>query len=104
MGLVDIELFKKYLKADDFTDEVKIADALEKAEAKVLRDTYRTAEELTEMGGGKIPPDINMAIIMMGCHFYKQAADPVGSIQMNEIPYTYSFLVKPFRKLSKRED
>lgn len=53
MAIVDLELFKKHVRADDFTDDdAYMLHLLDAAEQAVVTATNRTAAELTAGGGG----------------------------------------------------
>lgn len=104
--LTDFELFRKHCRADDFDDEGEnryLRDLLETAESTVIRYTGRTVDELCEMGGGKFPPELATAARLMGAHWYNQREAAAG-VQMAEVPFTVSTLIKPFRRLCRQED
>lgn len=99
MAIVTLELLKKHVRADDFEeDDVLLQQYLTSAEEYVIKETHRTAEELTALGGGVFPPMLVQAILMTAAHWYNQR-ESVSPTQMSEVPYTLQALVKPFRKL-----
>lgn len=103
MAIVALELFKKHVKADDFSeDDVYLQHLLDAAEAHILKAVNRTADELTAIGGGTVPVDIKHAIMLIGAHWYNQR-ESVGTAQMIEAPDTLQALIKPYRKLVEDE-
>lgn len=56
MSEVALSLFKKHVRADDFSDDDDyLQQCLDAAEASVVRATNRTLDELKLMGGGSLP-------------------------------------------------
>lgn len=101
MGVVDLALFKKHVRADDFADDDDyLAYLLETAESAVITATNRTEEELTEMGNGAFPMPLRQAILMIGAHWYNQR-ESVSTVQMHAVPDSLQALIKPFRKLAE---
>ena len=101
MAVVDLALFKKHVRADDFAeDDDYLAHLLMTAETAVITATNRTAEELEEMGGGDMPSPIKHAILMVGAHWYNQR-ESVSSVSMNAVPDSLQSLIKPYRKLAE---
>ena len=99
MAVVDFALFKAHVKADDFADDdVYLQHLLKTAEKHVIRATRRTEAELTQMGGGEFPPELQHAILMIGAHWYNQRESD-STAQMHQVPDSLSALIKPFRKL-----
>lgn len=100
MAVVDLALFKKHVRADDFADDDAYLEyLLETAEAAVIRATNRTQEELEQMGGGEIPAPIKHAIMLIGAHWYNQR-ESVSTVQMHAVPDSLQALIKPYRKLA----
>ncbi len=100
MGSVDLNLFKKHVYADDFTnDDAYLQHLLDAAEEAVVLSTNRTLSELKEMGGGELPVSVVHAILVLGATWYDQR-ESVSGIQMHAVPDTLQALVKPFRKLT----
>lgn len=96
-----LELLKKHVRADDFSDDDEyLSHLLETAEEFVCTATNRTAEELMEMGGGEMPNCLQQAVLLIAGHWYNQR-EAVSGVQMAEVPYTLQALVKPYRKLVK---
>lgn len=105
MGLVDFDLFKKHVRADDFTDDdVYLESILEAAECAVINAVNRPVTELLDMAGGELPPAIRQAILLVGGHFYNQREN-VSTMAMHEVPLGATALITPFIKLTpcKRE-
>ncbi|WP_296090313.1 head-tail connector protein [uncultured Alloprevotella sp.] len=98
---VDLDLFKKHVRADDFADDdAYLAHLLATAEQAVVNETQRSREELVDMGGGQWPQPITHAIMMLGAHWYNQR-ESASSAQFSEVPNALQALVKPYRKLVK---
>ncbi len=99
MAAVNLELFKKHVRADDFADDdVYLQHLLDTAEETVITATNRTDDELKAVGGGKMPKAIEHAIMMVAAHWYNQR-ESVSNTQMHQVPETLSALIKPYRKL-----
>lgn len=99
MALVKLELLKKHVRADDFSDDDSyLAHLLCAAEEYVINATNRTAEELVALGGGELPTSLQQAVLLIAGHWYNQR-EAVSGVQMAEVPYTLQALVKPYRKL-----
>lgn len=100
MGLVSLELFKKHVRADDFNDDdEQLKQYLDAAERQVIMATNRTEEELTAMGGGKLPPMLVQAVLMIAAAHYATPENTTG-VQYHEVPWGATALIKPFRKLA----
>ncbi len=100
MAVVDLALFKKHVRADDFADDDEYLEhLLATAESAVITATNRTEDELTEMGDGTMPAPIKHAILMLGAHWYNQR-ESVSSVQMHAVPDSLQALIKPYRKLA----
>lgn len=101
MAVVDLALFKKHVRADDFADDDEYLEhLLETAESAVITATNRTLEELEQIGGGSVPTPIKHAILMVGAHWYNQR-ESVSSVQMHAVPDSLQALIKPYRKLAE---
>lgn len=99
MSVVDLELFKKHVRADDYSaDDELLQMILDSAEVEVIRATNRTTDELKEIGGGDLPLPIKQAILMAGAMKF---AYPEGLIpsSMQQIPFGVEALIKQYRKL-----
>ena len=80
MSEVSLELFKKHVRADDFTgDDEYLQHLLDTSEEHIVGATRRTAEELRAMNGGVFPRPL---------------------AQMHEVPDALQALVKPWVKLA----
>lgn len=101
MAVVDLALFKKHVRADDFAeDDEYLLHLLAAAENSVITATNRSAEELRELGNGNFPTPLTHAIMLLGAHWYNQR-ESVSSVQMHEVPGTLQALIKPYRKLAE---
>lgn len=98
MAVTSLELLKKHVRADDFSDDDEyLTHLLEAAEEYVAKATNRTAEELTG-DTGKLPVMLQQAVLLIAGHWYNQR-EAVSSVQMAEVPYTVGALIKPYRRL-----
>ena len=102
MAVVNLALFKKHVRADDFADDDEyLQHLLDTAEGEVITATNRTQEELAQMGNGHdVPPPIKHAIMMLGAHWYNQR-ESVSNVQMHAVPDSLQALIKPYRKLAE---
>lgn len=100
-NVVDFSLFKQHVKADEFADDDTYLQHLLKSATKhVIRATNRTETELTAMGDGEFPAELQQAIMMLGAHWYNQRESNAQTI-MPEVANSLQALIKPFRKLVK---
>lgn len=98
---LDLELLKKHVRADEFSeDDDYLQHLLDAAVEYVRTSTNRTEEELLELGRGEWPKPLQQAALLTAGHWYNQR-EAVSGVQMAEVPYTFQALVKPFRKLAK---
>ena len=103
-NVVDLALFKQHVKADDFAnDDTYLQHLLKSATNHVIRATNRTEAELTAMGDGEFPAELQQAIMMLGAHWYNQR-ESVSTTQMHQVPDSLSALIKPYRKLVKDKE
>lgn len=103
MEPVDFALFKAHVCADDLSaDDALLAEYLAAATAKVVQDTCRTEAELLAEGDGKLPAPLKQAVLLLGGHWYNQR-EAVAGVQMHSVPLAYDALVRPYRRLSRRE-
>ncbi len=99
MSVVSLALFKKHVRADEFTeDDEYLEHLLETAEQSVIRATNRTEQELIEINDNQFPTPLKHAIMMLAGHWYNQR-ESVSTVQMHEVPDALQTLVKPYRKL-----
>lgn len=99
MAIVDIQLFKQHVRADDFSDDDQyLAHLLAAAEEYITTATNCTNDELLAAGGGKYPVRLQQAVLLIAGHWYNQR-EAVSGVQMTEVPYTAQAIIKQFRKL-----
>lgn len=99
MSVVSLALFKKHVRADDFSDDDEYLQHLvDTAERVVVTSTNRDEVELTEGNGGEFPLPLKHAILMLGAHWYNQR-ESVSMTQMHQVPDSLQALIKPYRKL-----
>ncbi len=96
---MDLALFKKHVRADDFADDDEYLEhLLGVAEVSVITATNRTGQELTDDNGGEFPAPLKHAVMILAAHWYNQR-ESVSSVQMHEVPDSLQSLIKPYRKL-----
>ena len=101
MAVVSLALFKKHVRADDFTDDDELMQHyVDDAEAHVIQATNRTADELQQLGSGEYPAQLKQAVLLLAGHWYNQR-ESVAGVQMHEVPDALQALIKPFRKLAE---
>lgn len=101
MALVDLELFKKHVRADDFADDDEyLTHVLETAEVSVVTATNRTVEELKASNDGTFPKPLQHAVMMLAAHWYNQRED-VSTSALHTVPNSTMALIKPYRKLAE---
>lgn len=99
MAAVTLELFKKHVRADDFTDDdAYMEHLLEAAAEAVIGYTRRTRDELDPEGTGDLPAPLVHAVLVLAATWYDQR-ESISSVQMHAVPDTLQSLVKPYRKL-----
>ena len=105
MAAVDLALFKKHVRADDFADDdAYMQHLLDAAEVYVVRATNRTEDELKAIGNnGAMPTPIVQAIMMLAAHWYNQR-ESVSTTQLHQVPDSLSALIKPYRKLVRDKE
>lgn len=82
-------------------DEELIRHYGEVAEEMVIADTYRTEEELMEMGGGEFPARIRQAVLAVAAHMYR-VREATTTVAQAMTPLSYRACILPFRAF--RED
>lgn len=99
MSCVDFQLFKKHVRADDFSDhDDRLMACLENAEHAVIRMTGRSYDELAYMGGGTIPGPLQQVIMMVGAHLY--AHPEAADVQEQKLDPFVMGMIKSYRKLA----
>ena len=99
MALVSLSLFKKHVRADDFTeDDDYLLHLIDAAEASVITATNRSEDELRGMNCGAFPTPLLQAVMMLAAHWYNQRESTSGT-QMHQVPDALQALIKPYRKL-----
>ena len=104
MSEVALSLFKKHVRADDFSDDDDyLQQCLDAAEASVVHATNRTLDELKLMGGGSLPAPLVQAILLVGGSAYDHRENDAPQ-QYSEIPWGASSIIKQYRRLCVREE
>ena len=81
----------------EFHDEDDYLMALGKAaERKLLKDIYRTYDEVVAMED-EWPEDLTLAALLLTTSWYKYR-EPVEKQSMSVVPYGYDALYMPYRK------
>lgn len=96
---VSLELFKKHVRCDDFTDDDEyLAHCLEAAEQYVIGLTGWTEAELSVIPDEAFPAPLKHAILMRGASMYEYRED-VTNTTVSETPLALMALVKPYQKM-----
>lgn len=99
MSRVSLGLFKKHVRADDFTcDDEYLLHVLEAAEDYVVGMTGYTKDELSVIPDEEFPMPLKHAIMMRGASMYAYRED-VDSSNLAPLPNSLSALVKPYCKM-----
>lgn len=75
-------------------------------ESIVVDMTNRTFEELEswdDIHGKGFPEALESAMLLLVAHLFRNR-EPVSSISQNMVPFTIAMLIKPYVKLSNRND
>lgn len=100
MAVIDLDLFKKHVRSDEFSDDdAYMQHLLDAAEELVTSYTNRTEDELIAIGDGIFPVSLQQAILMLAAHWYNQRESD-STTQMHEVPDSMSAIVKRFCKLT----
>lgn len=95
---VSLELFKKHVRCDDFTDDDEYLDhCLAAAEQYVIGLTGYTEDELSVIPDDAFPMPLKHAILMRGASLYEYREDIVNT-SISETPLALMALVKPYQK------
>ena len=99
MAVVSLELFKKHVYADDFSeDDEYLEHLLEASETVVINATNRSINELHESFGSGFPLPLKHAILMLAAPWFTQR-ESASAVQMHEVPGSLQALIKPYVKL-----
>lgn len=107
MSITSLDLFKQYIRCDDTTiEDSKLEKLLTAAEQAICVYTGRTIEELKSMSPDGHFPSMLVQAAMMTAGYWHSQNETASTVNINEVPYGFSFLVKPFCKLTddSRED
>lgn len=96
---LDLDLFKKHVNADDFTDDDGyLRHLLDTAEEVVVDRTNRYRCEL-EDPDGNLPKPLRHACYMLAAGWYHQR-EGISQARMHSVPDAVEALVRPYRRLS----
>lgn len=90
---VDIQALRQQCRVDYEDDDAVLLGCGDAAEAEVIRMTGRTVDELLEMGEGKFPAPLRMAVLIRAAQFYAQ---PEGGDKPNAV---FESLIRPYQKI-----
>ena len=97
--LADLTIFKKHVRADDFTeDDELLAFYLKAATDCVVNATGYTLDELERIPSAEFPDAIREAIYMRGASMYAYKED-VDSATLGVLPFSLQAIVKPYCKM-----
>jgi uncharacterized phage protein (predicted DNA packaging) len=96
--IVDVALFKKHSRTDDFDEDDTLIEAyLKAAEEVVINEIGQSVEDLQE-AYTDVPRSIEIAIMQIAAHWYN-TREAVATTQMYMVPATIKALLKPYTKL-----
>lgn len=100
MSYTNLNLFKKHVRADDFSeDDEYLQQCLDAAEEIVIRATHRSVEELLSISDGEhLPPSLTQAVLLVGGSMYDHRENDAPQ-QFCEIPIGATTIIKQYRKL-----
>lgn len=101
LQFLTLDDIKAQCRVDFEDDDALLAQYGRAAEDAVVRETRRSVEELTELGGGAVPQPLKLAALMLTAHFYR-LREPVSGVTQDAVPYALDYLVKPFVKLTEK--
>lgn len=98
---VDLELFKKYVRADDFDgDDEILKHYIEVGEKMALEEIHATQSDLIDRFGS-VPKPVEHAAMILAAEYYAHAeASDNGNLQ--PVPYGVKFLLKPYSFMGVR--
>lgn len=99
LRFLTLDEVKGQCRVDFEDDDLLLALYGKAAEDAVVRATRRTPEELEELGGGSLPVELRLAMLLLTAHWYR-LREAVSGIEQSLVPMAYDFLVKPFVKLT----
>lgn len=100
MAVTELNTLKQYVHATEFDDDDEILQMiLDASEDYVVRATGRAQSELLEMGGGRLPNQLKLAVLMVAAARYAQP-EGESSQQVKEVPFGVTTMIKQFRKLA----
>ena len=107
LKVVNLEELKAQMREDFDGEDDLIRLYGEAAEDAVIGATRRTYEELVAMaeaeGGEGFPARLKVAILMLAAHSHRNR-EPVAAVAQNAVPYAFDMYIKPYVKLSGRND
>lgn len=103
LKFLTLDEIKGQLRVDFDDDDAELTRKGAVAENMAIKATRRTLDELKEMGGGEVPPEIREAALMLAGHLYR-VRENVSGYQQYVVPYAFEALVKPFVRLVARDE
>lgn len=103
LRFLTLDEIKGQCRVDFIDDDVVLALYGRAAEDAVMGATRRTAEELEAMGGGTLPVQLRLAMLLLTAHWYR-LREAVSGITQSMVPMAYDYLVKPFVRLTETEE
>lgn len=98
MTFIDLDLVKRSVRADDFSDDDQHLEFLTEAATEfITRRVNRDIEELVDPDG-HLPAPLVQAILLVVGHWYNQR-EAVASVAMTEVPVGVDALVRQYQRL-----
>lgn len=109
MAYTSLELFKKYVHADDVgMDDTLLQHLLDAAEQQIVSLCDRSSEsgllvEETDADGNTVktlPKPLQVATLLLAAH-YNDDRSAVSAVQLHEVPYGVEAIIKNYQELVK---
>ena len=103
MTYITLEEVKAQCRVEDNTEDTMLGIYGNAAEEAVIHETGWTADELVSQNDGAMPDRLRLAMRLIAAHWFR-VRESVTGVAPHAVPYAYEYLVKPFTKLSEREE
>lgn len=104
MEITNLSEIKSHLRIESDIEDSLLESYGDAAEAMVIRYLRRSVSELcASFGGGQVPADIRLAVLLLVGHFVKNR-EASSTQQVISLPFGVSSLLSPFVRLSLTEE
>lgn len=99
MAFTSLDLLKKHVRAEDFSDDdAYLTHLLEVGETMVVHSTRRPLAELINLGAGRLPVELTHAILLL-CGEWYATREAAQAVERRPIPYGVEALIRPFKRI-----